>query len=209
MMKRRWFIASLGGTVLTLPRFTAAQARVARVAVLTARLPSQMPLPFWQAFVDGLRERGWEEGRNIEFHVRAGGGIEERYKQLSAELVALKPDLIIASGSQATQAARQQSNSVPIVMVGTGDPWGRASSTAWRDRAATLPASPTSSAISAGRAFKSLRSYVPAFPVLRFSGTRMMWDLSWVQKRYSQPGRSTGLLSNRSRSRGATTWTPL
>src|ERR1044071_8743623 len=124
MIERRRFLASLGGTVLTFPGFATAQPRVARIAVLMARLPSQMPLPFWQAFVDGLRERGWEEARNIEFHVRAGGGIEERAKQLSAELVALKPDVIIANGSQATQAMRERTNSIPIVMIGAGDPLG-------------------------------------------------------------------------------------
>ena len=124
MIQRRRFLASLGGTVLTFPGFATAQPRVAQIAVLMARLPSQMPLPFWQAFVDGLRERGWEEARNIEFHVRAGGGIEERNKQLAAELVALKPDVIIASGSQATQAMRERTNSIPIVMIGAGDPLG-------------------------------------------------------------------------------------
>src|SRR5262249_53233852 len=47
-----------------------------------------------------------------------------RYQPLAAELVALKPDVIIASGSQATQATRQRTNGIPIVMVGTGDPLG-------------------------------------------------------------------------------------
>src|SRR5262249_38740567 len=68
--------------------------------------------------------RGWEEGRNVEFQLRATEGIAERYQQLAAELVALKPDLIIAVGSQATRATRERTDTIPIVMVGTGDPLG-------------------------------------------------------------------------------------
>lgn len=123
-MNRRWFIASFGGAVLALPPFARAQSRVARVAVLVARPPAQLPNPVWPAFVEGLRERGWEEGRNLEFQLRAAGGVTERYQQLAAELVALKPDVIIAGGSQATQATRQRTNTIPIVMVATGNPLG-------------------------------------------------------------------------------------
>ena len=84
-MKRRRFIASLGGAALALPRFAAAQSRVASVAFLLNRLPPQIPPPFWRAFVEALRERGWDEGRNVAFHLRAAEGSEERYQQLAAE----------------------------------------------------------------------------------------------------------------------------
>src|SRR5262249_11275920 len=123
-MNRRWFIASFSGAALALPPFALAQSRVARVAVLLSRPPAQLPVPLWPAFIEGLRERGWEEGRNLEFQLRASGGVTDRYQQLAAELVALKPDVIIAAGSQATQATRQRTNTIPIVMVGTGDPLG-------------------------------------------------------------------------------------
>src|SRR6478752_9395763 len=107
-MNRRCFIASLSGTVLTLPRFATAQTRVARVAALLTRLPAQSSVPAaWPAFIEGLRERGWEEGRNLEIQARATNGITERNEPLATELVALKPDVIIASSSLATQALRQ------------------------------------------------------------------------------------------------------
>jgi hypothetical protein len=53
-MRRRWFIASLGGAALALPRFATAQSRVASVAFLFNRLPPQIPAPFWRAFVEAL-----------------------------------------------------------------------------------------------------------------------------------------------------------
>jgi len=123
-MNRRWFIASFSGAALALPPFAPAQSRVARVAALVIRLPTESPSPAWLAFVEALRERGWEEGRNLEFQLRATEGNTERYQPLEAELVALKPDVIIASGSQATQATRERTNTNPIVMVGTADPLG-------------------------------------------------------------------------------------
>jgi len=69
-----------------------------------------------------LRERGWEEGRNLEFQLRATQGIAERYEQLASELVALKPDVIIAGDSQSTQELHQRTNTIPIVMTGTSHP---------------------------------------------------------------------------------------
>jgi putative tryptophan/tyrosine transport system substrate-binding protein len=80
--------------------------------------------PQWQAFVEALRERGWDEGRNVAFDLRATEGIGERYAQLAAELVALRPDVIIAPTSQATQATRQQTNKIPIIMIAPSDPLG-------------------------------------------------------------------------------------
>lgn len=124
-MNRRCFIACLGVAALAPLGSATAQLRVARVAVLLSRLPTQLPVPgVWPAFVEALRERGWEEGRNIEFQFRASEGGAERYQQLAAELVGLKPDVIIAGGSLATRAARERTNTIPIVMVGPSDPLG-------------------------------------------------------------------------------------
>jgi len=124
-VNRRWFVASFGSAVLALPGSATAQTRVARVAALLTRLPAQSSVPAaWPAFIEGLRERGWEEGRNLEIQARATNGITERNEPLATELVALKPDVIIASSSLATQALRQRTSTIPIVMVGTGDPLG-------------------------------------------------------------------------------------
>ena len=104
------------------PLFSVAQSPVARVAVLEGAPPSTPGASDSPAFVDALRERGWVEGRNIELHRRWAEGRAERYPQLAAELVALRPDLIIAASSQATQAVHEKTETIPIVMVGVADP---------------------------------------------------------------------------------------
>src|SRR4051794_20714247 len=124
-MKRRIFIASFGMAATIHPRLLIAQSHVAQVAFLfSIRPPQANPPPFWQALIEAMRQRGWVEGRNITFHLRAAEGIQERYEQLATELVALHPDVIVATTSQATQAARERTNAIPIVMVGTSDPLG-------------------------------------------------------------------------------------
>jgi putative tryptophan/tyrosine transport system substrate-binding protein len=78
----------------------------------------------WRAFVEGLREHGWDDGRNLTLRQAVAKGGEERYQQLATELVALRPDVIVTANSQATQATRQLTGRIPIVMVGPSDPIG-------------------------------------------------------------------------------------
>jgi hypothetical protein len=78
--------------------------------------------PLWQALVDGLREHGWEEGRNLILERRFTGQDPARYPELAAELVALKVDAIIAGDSQAVEAARRQTATIPIIMLFSADP---------------------------------------------------------------------------------------
>jgi putative ABC transport system substrate-binding protein len=98
-----------------------AQTSVVRIGVLQG--PS-ITEPVWRAFSEALSERGWVEGRNLEFHRRSANGRVEQYPVLAAELVALAPDIIVTDGTQPTQAVREKTKSIPIVMVGTGDPVG-------------------------------------------------------------------------------------
>jgi len=117
-MKRRIFIASFGVAAIIHPRLLIAQSHMAQVAFLFNSRPQANPSPFWQAFIEAMRQRGWVEGRNITFHLRAGEGIQERYEQLATELVALQPDVIVAPSSQAIQAERERTKTIPIVMIG-------------------------------------------------------------------------------------------
>ena len=124
-MKRRIFIASFGMAATIHPRLLIAQSHMTRVVfLLSSRPPQANPPPFWQAFIEAMRQRGWVEGRNITFHLRATEGIEERYEQLATELVAIHPDVIVSPSSQGIQAARERTNAIPIVMVGISDPLG-------------------------------------------------------------------------------------
>jgi putative ABC transport system substrate-binding protein len=69
-----------------------------------------------EGFLQGLRERGYVEGRNIVIEYRFSEGRNERLPELAAELIAAKVDLIVASGSPASVAASQATRTIPIVM---------------------------------------------------------------------------------------------
>jgi putative ABC transport system substrate-binding protein len=76
------------------------------------------------AFRKGLKELGYAEGRNIHIEYRYAGAKPERLSGLAAELVALKVDVIVASSTQATDAARKATKTIPIVFPITFDPVG-------------------------------------------------------------------------------------
>ena len=80
--------------------------------------------PLWEAFRQGMRERWYVEGQTVVFESRGADGSSERLAALAAELVRLKVDVIVASGSLAVQVARQATASIPIVMAASGDPVG-------------------------------------------------------------------------------------
>jgi putative tryptophan/tyrosine transport system substrate-binding protein len=71
-----------------------------------------------------LRQLGWVEGRNLTIDRRGAAGEQERLPALAAELVALKPDLIVSVAPQPTRAAVNAAGTIPIVMVAVGDPVG-------------------------------------------------------------------------------------
>jgi putative ABC transport system substrate-binding protein len=79
-------------------------------------------LPVWQAWVEGLRERGYIPGQNLVIECRWTEGREERAPALAAELVSLKVDLLVASGTVQVRAAKQATTEIPILMVGVIDP---------------------------------------------------------------------------------------
>src|SRR5215470_5872117 len=70
----------------------------------------------------GLRDLGYVEGQNIVIEYRSAEGNYERLRDLAVELVRLKVDVFVTSGTASTQAAMQATTTIPIVMVGTGDP---------------------------------------------------------------------------------------
>src|SRR5215475_8504773 len=70
-----------------------------------------------QAFVQGLRDLGYIEGKNIAFVFRSAEGNPERYDGLAAELVRLKVDIIVADFTRPTLAAKKATSTIPIVMT--------------------------------------------------------------------------------------------
>jgi putative ABC transport system substrate-binding protein len=77
---------------------------------------------YWQAWAEGLRERGYIQGQNLVIECRWTEGREERAPALAADLVTLKPDLLAVYGTAQVRAAKQATSAIPIVMVGVIDP---------------------------------------------------------------------------------------
>ena len=125
-MKRRDFIALIGGVAGACPLAARAQqpmAKLPTIGFLGAATPSA-----WSqrvaAFVQRLRELGWTEGRTVVVEYRWAEGRSERFLEIAAEFAQLKVDVIVAAGTPAILAARQATSVVPIVFVGAGDPVG-------------------------------------------------------------------------------------
>jgi putative ABC transport system substrate-binding protein len=123
-MGRRQFITLLGGAAVAWPLAARAQQgeRIRRVGVLMHLAADD---PEGQArhatFVQGLQQSGWSAGRNVRIDTRWGTSEADR-RRYAAELVALTPDVILASNSQATLALQAATSTVPIVFANVTDP---------------------------------------------------------------------------------------
>jgi putative tryptophan/tyrosine transport system substrate-binding protein len=78
----------------------------------------------WEALLDGLRERGYREGRNLVFERRFSEGYAERFSELAAELVRLRVDCILVPTTPAALAAKHATQTIPIVILTAIDPVG-------------------------------------------------------------------------------------
>ena len=117
-MRRRDAIALIG----LAPFVARAQAqRIVRVGVLETTALTQN-LENFQAFRKGMEERRYVEGRSLETLYRAAEGRTERFEELAIELVRANVDLLLTRGTPATQAAKQATSTIPIVMVAVADP---------------------------------------------------------------------------------------
>src|SRR5262249_22734661 len=76
------------------------------------------------AFLQPLQELGWTDGHNVRIDTRWAAGDADRHRRYAAELVALAPDVILASGSPALMSLQQLTRTVPIVFVNIVDPVG-------------------------------------------------------------------------------------
>ena len=122
MIRRRQFFTLLGGAAAW-PLAARAQQpdRMRRVGVLMG-VPESNSAKVWvSAFVQGLAALGWEDGRNVRVDTRWTGGDISKVKSYAAELVSLKPDVIVAAGTQGTTVLQQETTSIPIVGVQVGD----------------------------------------------------------------------------------------
>jgi putative ABC transport system substrate-binding protein len=98
------------------------QRQIPLVAFLSPRTVQLGFDPTIDAFKQGLRELGYIEGQDIRVELRAAGGDSERLPALAAELVALKPNVIVTHGGPAVRAVKDAAGDIPIVMSVIGDP---------------------------------------------------------------------------------------
>ena len=119
-MKRREFITLLGGAAAAWPLAARAQQaeRMRRIGVL---MPAAADDPEGQAriaaFLQGLQQLGWTDGRNVRIDTRWGAGDADRIRRYAAELVALAPDVILAAGTSTVGPLLQATRTVPIVFA--------------------------------------------------------------------------------------------
>ena len=125
MTNRRSVLAlSLGAIVCSLNTFAQAPAKVWRIGILLPRArPANIDAdPAYGALARGLRDLGYIDGKNANYHWQFAGGRYEQLPQLAIELVQANADVIIAVSSPCVRAAKQATTSIPIVMVAVGDP---------------------------------------------------------------------------------------
>lgn len=121
MRRRDTLLAALAFSALPAARGQQ-PSKVFRIGWLSSS--SLVGTPVWEAFIGGMRERGWVEGQNFIVEHLLYEGRAERLPVLAAELVQRKVDLIICAGTPPTTAAKNASMTIPIVFYFVGDPVG-------------------------------------------------------------------------------------
>ena len=124
-MKRREFITLLGGAAVAWPLAASAQqpGKMFRIGYLGISSPSLEP-HYVEAFSQKLRDLGHVDGENIAIEYRWAEGHDDRLPNLASELVRLKPDVIVTTGTPGALAAMQATKTIPIVMASSADPVG-------------------------------------------------------------------------------------
>jgi putative ABC transport system substrate-binding protein len=124
-MKRREFIMLLGGAAAW-PLAARAQQpdRMRRIGVLMNLAENQQGQARITAFRQALEQFGWTDRRNVQIEIRWAAGDADRYRNFAAELTALVPDVILATGTPAVEALQRATRTTPIVFVAVVDPVG-------------------------------------------------------------------------------------
>jgi putative ABC transport system substrate-binding protein len=125
-MRRRQFIAGLAGAAAW-PAVARAQQgnRVRRLGVLMAFEENDpQGKSYLSAFMQGLRELGWTDTRNVRVEIRWAADNLDRLRMLAKELVELEPDVLYTSSTPATSALQRETRTIPIVFASVSDPIG-------------------------------------------------------------------------------------
>ena len=122
-LKRRKFITLLGSAAVAWPVAARAQqpAKRYRIGMLETISPALNAVHL-DAFRNGLRELGYVEGQGYTIEYRSADGRADRFPSLAAELVRLGVDVIVARGTPAAVAAKNATETIPVIMASVGDP---------------------------------------------------------------------------------------
>src|SRR5262247_2364203 len=123
---RRELLAALGGAAAAWPLVARAQQgeRVRRIGVLMVSADDPEGQARLTAFLQGLQQSGWTDGRNVRIDYRWAAGNAGHFYRYAEELLALAPDVILASATPSVQALQRATRTVPIVFANVGDPVG-------------------------------------------------------------------------------------
>jgi putative tryptophan/tyrosine transport system substrate-binding protein len=124
-VRRREFIALVGGLVVCNPAARAQRSSRLRRLGMLERTSAATNAPNLDGLRQGLRDLGHSEGENYVIEYRSVDGIDALFANLAAELVRLNVDLILTRGTPAALAAKNATATIPVIMVGVGDPVGQ------------------------------------------------------------------------------------
>ena len=124
MIRRRDFIALLGGGAVAWPLAARAQQRerVRRIGVLLPLDENDEGKRRLSAFTQALADLGWRDGRNVRVDLRWPGVDSNRMRALAQELIGLQPDIIVTNATPPSVAVQRETRTIPIVFAGAGDP---------------------------------------------------------------------------------------
>jgi putative tryptophan/tyrosine transport system substrate-binding protein len=122
---RRKVVIALGASALAAPFASFAQTPMARIARIGLLGPASATYKTWaEVLLAELRNLGYMEGKNLVIESRWADAMSDRLRELAAELVRIRVDIIVSFQTPAAQAAKQATNLIPIVMAPAGDPVG-------------------------------------------------------------------------------------
>jgi putative ABC transport system substrate-binding protein len=156
-------LLTLALSLLIVPCATDAQQPVKLIGILGQGIaPSEaqrQQSPFWQK----LHELGWDEGKNITVERRFAEGKLDRLPDLAADLVRLRPDVIVTGGTPATLAAKEATKTIPIVFTFAGDPVGSGLIASWGQPGGNITGAASASVeLNVEKMLELLKEVVPA-----------------------------------------------
>ena len=125
-MDRRAFLGTLSGSLLVAPLAAEAQqaGRVPKVGVVWHAGSAKEEGAYYTGLLEGFRELGYVDGRNVILEHRFPNELPDRFRTMTAELVALKVEVLVTVGTQTAPYARDATTSIPVVFIFVPDPVG-------------------------------------------------------------------------------------